>query len=77
MQDFISASPSMNSLHIKWQLIYRLAEGGSPDSSAEYILLSHFVRQVMGWVQMSVQAAMLAQSSALHSELADLRLTTF
>lgn len=50
MQDFISASPGTNPLHTKWQLIYRPAEGGSRNGSAEYILLSHFVRRVMGWV---------------------------
>lgn len=50
--DWISSqSPCTQTLHTKQQLIYRPAEGGSHNDSAEYILLFHFVRQVTGWVQ--------------------------
>lgn len=34
----------------KQQLIYRSTEAGSCNDSNDY-LLSHFIRQVMGWVQ--------------------------
>lgn len=46
-----SQSPCTQTLHTKQQLIYRPAEGGSHNDSAEYILLFHFVTQVTGWVQ--------------------------
>lgn len=50
MWDHLSL-PCMHTPHSKRQLIDRAAEGGSHNDPAEYISLSHFVRQVMGWVQ--------------------------